>query len=467
MPLSGTVAKPRIVELVQAIRRHPDAPYAVAIGLVALATLARWAMGDYGGGEIPFITFFPAIIIATLIGGLWPGVCAIILSVLSAWYLFIPPAFSFELGSRELVQLLWFILFCGINLAIVVAVNALVDRVMAQEQDMRTLLECAPAGVVVVDEEGSIKLVNASTEKLFGYKRSELLEKNIETLVPARLADMHKAERKMFVQKAQARRMGAGRDLTGRRKDGSEFPVEIDLNPVSHDGTSGVLATIIDVSERKRAQQSQQRLFSELDYKTRNLFAVFEAIAGLTADQSETVADVKYALNGRLQALARAYAMLARGTSEGLSLATIINQQVASLLERVRISGCDVSLSPQAAHQFALIIHELATNALKYGALSNLQGSIAIEGRIEPFNGDSHFIFSWKEHGGPPVSPPARIGFGSVILLESAREFGRVAMDYAQEGVTYELDVPLGAIVASARSQTTSAPARASSAPAP
>jgi two-component sensor histidine kinase len=98
--------------------------------------------------------------------------------------------------------------------------------------------------------------------------------------------------------------------------------------------------------------------------------------------------------------------MLARGTSEGLSLATIINQQVASLLERVRISGCDVSLSPQAAHQFALIIHELATNALKYGALSNLQGSIAIEGRIEPFNGDSRFIFRWKEHGGPPCRLP-------------------------------------------------------------
>ena len=78
MPLSGIVAKPRIVELVQAIRRHPGAAYAVAIGLVALATLARWAMGDYGGGEISFITFFPAIIIATLIGGLWPGVCAII-----------------------------------------------------------------------------------------------------------------------------------------------------------------------------------------------------------------------------------------------------------------------------------------------------------------------------------------------------------------------------------------------------
>src|SRR5215471_884582 len=80
----------------------------------------RLRAGQWATMSAPFITFFPAIIIATLVGGLWPGVCAIILSVLSAWYLFIPPAFSFALGDRELVQLLWFILFCGINLAIVV-----------------------------------------------------------------------------------------------------------------------------------------------------------------------------------------------------------------------------------------------------------------------------------------------------------------------------------------------------------
>src|SRR5262249_60033846 len=115
-------------------------------------------------------------------------------------------------------------------------------------KECRPRLEGAPAGIVVVDEEGSIKLVNASTEKLFGYKRSELLEKNIETLVPARLADMHKAERKTFVQKPQARRMGAGRDLTGRRKDGSEFPGEIDANPVSHDGRTDLLAPFSDRS---------------------------------------------------------------------------------------------------------------------------------------------------------------------------------------------------------------------------
>src|SRR5438445_10399758 len=86
MPLSNPFANRRIVEAVKAIREHPDAAYGIAIGLVAFATLTRWAMGDYIGAHIPFITFFPAIIIGALLGGVWPGVCATILAVLAAWY---------------------------------------------------------------------------------------------------------------------------------------------------------------------------------------------------------------------------------------------------------------------------------------------------------------------------------------------------------------------------------------------
>jgi PAS domain S-box-containing protein len=259
MPFSSTIANHRIVERIQRIRQHPDAGYGVAIGLVSLAALARLALSDYLGAQIPFITFFPAIIIATLLGGLWPGVCATILSALTAWYLFLPPAFSWELGQRELVQLLVFLFFCGINLAIVSVVNALMGGVLAREEDMRILLDCVPGGIVVIDEHGDIKLVNAGTEKLFGYKRVELLGRNVEILVPARLAEMHKAERERFLQKPEARPMGVGRDLSGRRKDGSEFPVEIDLNPISRNGRSAVLAMVIDISERQRAQQGQHR----------------------------------------------------------------------------------------------------------------------------------------------------------------------------------------------------------------
>src|SRR5262249_50590602 len=166
---------------------------------------------------------------------------------------FLPPAFSFELEYREFVQLLLFIFFCLINLAAVAVVNAVMDRARAQEENARILLEGVPAGIVVVDEQGNIKLVNASTERLFGYKQFELLNRNVEVLVPDGLADMQQVER----QKPEARAIGVRRDLRARRRDGSEFAVEIGLSPVSHNGGSAVLATIIDLSERKRAQQSQ------------------------------------------------------------------------------------------------------------------------------------------------------------------------------------------------------------------
>src|SRR5262249_16623972 len=158
--------------VVEGIRQHPDAAYGIAIGLVALATLTRWAIGDYIGGNVPFITFFPAIIIGALLSGIWPGVCATILSVLAGWYLFLPPAFSFELEYREFVQLLLFVFFCLINLAAVAVVNAVMDRARAQEENARILLDGVPAGIVVVDAQGNIKLVNASTERLFATSSS-------------------------------------------------------------------------------------------------------------------------------------------------------------------------------------------------------------------------------------------------------------------------------------------------------
>jgi len=137
------------------------------------------------------------------------------------------------------------------------ASSKLMDRARAQEENARILLDGVPAGIVVVDEQGNIKLVNASTERLFGYKQFELLDRNVEVLGPDGLADMQPVERNTFLQKPEARAIGVRRDLRARRRDGSEFPVEIGLSPVNHNGGSAVLATITDLSERKRAQQRQ------------------------------------------------------------------------------------------------------------------------------------------------------------------------------------------------------------------
>ena len=125
------------------------------------------------------------------------------------------------------------------------------------------------------------------------------------------------------------------------------------------------MASVIDISDRKKAQDGQKLIIRELQHRTHNLFAVFQAIAARTVDENKTAAEIKYVLNGRVQALARAYSMLADAAWEGASLAAILDREFAGFSKQVNVDGCDIIVSPSVAQQFALIVHELATNALK------------------------------------------------------------------------------------------------------
>jgi len=221
------------VERILRVRQYPLAAYSLALILVALAILVRGLVGQFAGVQV-FTTFYPAIIIAALIGGLWPGILATVLSVVAAWYLVIPQFFTWTIGQRELVEFLLFVVISGIDVAIAVLLAWLVERLIIQQHNIRILLESAPNGFVLVDERGTIKLVNATAEKLFGYNREELLGKDVEALVPERHVAEHRKVRASYQEKPELRPMGLGHNLSGRRKDGSEFPVEIGLNPVGY-----------------------------------------------------------------------------------------------------------------------------------------------------------------------------------------------------------------------------------------
>lgn len=129
------------------------------------------------------------------------------------------------------------------------------DAAHKSEERFRATVESAPTAMVMVDSSGEIVLVNSETEKLFGYRRHELLGNKVELLLPARFRDQHPAFRADYFADPQVRRMGAGRDLNGLRKDGSEFPVEIGLNPVATDEGLFVLSAIVDITERKQAER--------------------------------------------------------------------------------------------------------------------------------------------------------------------------------------------------------------------
>jgi two-component sensor histidine kinase len=191
-----------------------------------------------------------------------------------------------------------------------------------------------------------------------------------------------------------------------------------------------------DYLERKQSEQIQQTIVLELQHRTNNLLAVIQSIAQRTLAGEVS----KNAFEARLQALARANHALVRSNWGGVDLNQLVRSELEAFSQRAAISGVSVLLSPQHAQNFALALHELATNSAKYGALSNTEGKVQVSWTIDPHEAGSVLKFKWRERGGPPVSPPTRKGFGSQLLTGI---FSDVTLEYPVEGVRCEIEVRL------------------------
>jgi PAS domain S-box-containing protein len=318
--------------------------------------------------------------------------------------------------------------------AIIALLNRAVDRLWRQADNVRLVLDTEPAGVIAVDARGRIVLVNREAEQQFGYRRDELIGQPVELLVPESLRQQHAAFREAFLAQPEARAMGAGRDLQGRRKDGSVVPIEVGLNPIERDGVTGALATIVDISERQAAERRQTILVQEVRHRAGNLLAIVQAVARQTIPK-EASRDFLAAL----ASLARTQDLFL-GSTVG-TLAQIIELELAAFRERVQVEGCDVTLTPRAGQDLVLIVHELATNAIKYGALSVATGTVRVSGRAE----NGRLTFVWQEQGAPAVAPTAlQPGFGQTILQDLARSFcDEVNVAFEPPGLRYTLTVDL------------------------
>ncbi|HUD31385.1 MAG TPA: response regulator [Novosphingobium sp.] len=204
-----------------------------------------------------------------------------------------------------------------------------------------------------------------------------------------------------------------------------------------------VMIEVLDVTERRRAEETQRLLIGELNHRVKNTLATVQAIASQGFRHARSEREFQNAFSGRLQALARAHSMLSATTWERANLRDLIADQVAIGAvseDRLTLDGPDVDLPPELALRFSLIFHELATNAHKYGALSNATGMVRLGWRRE----GGMLSLEWAEHGGPPVSPPERRGFGSTLIEHSmAADGARITSVFAPDGVRWTMTLPL------------------------
>ncbi|MDJ0447491.1 PAS domain S-box protein [Methylocystis sp. JR02] len=428
-------------------RRNPWAAYGVALAAVMVAAWIRWSAAGALGAGVHFITFLPAVLIAAVAGGFWVGFFAMAASMVAIGLLVQSSSFAGAFEPPTAAALFAFA-FASVAVAAVVSFfEQTIDRIAAQAHNQHSLIESAPNGIVIVDAGGKIIGLNHSAEGLFGYERAELLGKGVEILVPAQVARVHVGLREKFQQAPETRAMGAGRDLSGRRKDGSEFPLEIGLNPIEWDGQRAVLATVTDITERKQHEERQAILARELEHRVGNIFAVILATIRRTLTRGRNVVEAAQILTQRVQLLADAHAVLSESMFKNIPLNKLIDIGVGSFKDQVTSKGVDIAVNARAAQAISFIVHELVTNAVKHGALSSPRGAVAIEKEIETIDGQSFFVFQWSESGGPPAVATTRKGFGSFILLETPRQFGGEAeLDFGEKGTTYRLRLPLEAI---------------------
>ena len=220
---------------------------------------------------------------------------------------------------------------------------------------------------------------------------------------------------------------------------------------LAEDGSpSGAVGVILDVTDAKHAQEQQNLLIHELNHRVKNTLATVQSIAAQTLRNAASPSAAREGIEGRLMALARAHDVLTRENWEGAELrevvATVVEPYSGRGQDRLRIEGPPVRMTPRMALALAMALQELATNAVKYGALSNQTGRIRIAWGPPSGDAERRLVLSWEESGGPPVAAPTRRGFGTRLIERSlAQDLGaEVAVDYAPGGLVCRVDMPCG-----------------------
>jgi PAS domain S-box-containing protein len=439
------------------------------------------------------------------------------------------------------------------------------------ESRMRAIVNTVVDGIVSIDDRGTIESFNPAAARIFGYNSGEAIGRNVRMLMPEPFRSEHDRYLRNYLSTGEAKIIGKGREVTGQRKDGSTFPMDLAISEMNvpgrtmftgivrditerkraeehdallrlaqastgvgvygwdvrtkelrvspeleelfglqpgsmkdyrdfrarvhpddieyvethrdaviqqprrfqhefriirpngqtrwilstgsavYDEVTGepirVLGSNFDITERKRAEERQALLVAELDHRVKNILAQVAVVATSTRQGSRSIDEFLGSLDGRIRSMAIAHTLLSEAGWQSVCLDTLIRNELAPYAtgSNVTISGTDVLLNSAETQAVARVLHELATNAAKYGALSIPNGQVYVHWDLKPNGAATHLTFLWRELGGPPVASERPSSYGTNLIrnLIPHELEGRVDLAFAKEGVKCRIEFPI------------------------
>jgi PAS domain S-box-containing protein len=318
-------------------------------------------------------------------------------------------------------------------------------RGRAQRGLLAAIVNSSDDAIISKDLDGVVTSWNAAAERLFGYSADEMIGKPISIIAaPGREEDM-----RAILERIRRGERVEHYETQRRHRDGSIKDISLTVSPI-YDGRGRIIgASKIsrDISERRLAEQRLRLLMSELDHRAKNVLAVAQAILRLT--RADTLPDFITAVEGRIKALARVHSQVAENRWEGAELRTLATSGLETFGDpegRAAVEGPRVWVSPAAAQVIGILLHELATNAAKHGALSTAEGSVNLRWWLDAA-GDLRL--AWAERNGPLVSTPSRRSFGTQVIERNIPDQlgGTANVRWLPLGLICEFAVPAAYIV--------------------
>ncbi|WP_011579963.1 MULTISPECIES: PAS domain-containing sensor histidine kinase [Chelativorans] len=330
------------------------------------------------------------------------------------------------------------------------------DRLRESERHMRDLLEALPAAVYTTDAAGHITFYNKAAVEMAGRtpQAGDLwcvtwrLYNPDGTPLPHDDCPMAVALRE--------NRPVRGVEAIAERPDGTRVPFIPYPTPL-HDVDGklvGAINMLVDISERKKAENRQKVLIDELNHRVKNTLATVQSLASQTARHCEDLGDFRGRFEERLLALAHAHDLLTKRHWENAPLESLAHEVLTPLAgeasDRILIEGPAVDVSPRAALSLTMALNELVTNAVKYGALSSDTGTLSVVWRLQRAAKQTMLALDWREQGGPPVIPPTKRGFGTRLMERCIERDlgGEFSLVFDPGGVSCSISIPIESIKA-------------------